>query len=82
MKLHELKIDPDYFEAVKSGKKTFEVRNADREYDEGDILNLKEYMHESGYTGNNITVKVTYILRYCQCLSLPKEWVVMAIKPI
>ncbi|MFK4936746.1 DUF3850 domain-containing protein [Lactococcus garvieae] len=44
MKTHELKLDVKYFEDVKSGKKNFEMRNNDRDFQVGDILELKAYV--------------------------------------
>ena len=44
MKTHELKLDVKYFEDVKSGKKNFEIRNNDRDFQVGDILELKAYV--------------------------------------
>lgn len=38
---HKLKILPEYFEAVKSGSKTFEVRKDDRGFQAGDTLFLQ-----------------------------------------
>lgn len=51
--IHELKILPQYFEAVQSGLKTFEIRKNDRDYKVGDTLVLKEYNNEA-YTGREI----------------------------
>ena len=65
---HELKIMPEYFEAVALGNKTFEVRKDDRKYNVGDTLVLQEYSGHS-LTGREITAMVTYILRdrnYCK----------------
>lgn len=60
---HELKTWVPYFQAVKSGKKKFEVRINDRDYKLGDTLILKEYDDENyTYTGNTLTVKVIYTL--------------------
>lgn len=65
---HKLKILPEYFEAVKSGSKSFEVRKDDRGFQAGDTLFLQEY--ENGeYTGAGLKVMVTYVLRdteYCK----------------
>lgn len=41
---HLLKIHPRYFDAVKSGRKTFEIRStADRNFQVGDTLTLQEW---------------------------------------
>ena len=60
-KIHELKIKPVYFEAVKEGTKTFELRRDDRNFKVGDILLLREWEH--GYSGRKIKKKVIYILK-------------------
>ena len=65
---HKLKILHKYFEAVRLGNKTFEVRKDDRGFNEGDILILQEWT-PNGYTEREIEVAVTYILRdteYCK----------------
>ena len=41
--IHEVKCCPEYFAALKSGIKTFEVRKKDRPYQVGDILALNEF---------------------------------------
>lgn len=61
---HELKTWPEYYDAVVSGQKTFEVRKSDREFSAGDTLFLQCYDPETAaYMGQQIEVKVTYILR-------------------
>lgn len=62
---HVLKIQQNYFNAVKSGKKKFEIRKNDRNYKVGDILLLKEYTCGS-YTDNEYRAKITYITDYAQ----------------
>ncbi|MFH0070968.1 ASCH/PUA domain-containing protein [Peribacillus sp. NPDC056705] len=59
---HELKILPEYFQAVWNGTKTFEVRKNDRNYAVGDTLVLKEWKPEDGYTGSGLVRKVSYML--------------------
>lgn len=59
--VHALKIKPEYFDAISSGKKTFEVRALDRPYEVGDFLALNE-CNESGYTGRCMMVSVSYVL--------------------
>ena len=56
----ELKIRQEYLERVLLGEKTFEIRKNDRNYQEGDILVLREY--EGAYTGRVAVVAVQYVL--------------------
>lgn len=87
MSVHELKCWPEYFEAIKRGEKTFEVRrDDDREaaFCRGDYLHLREWspVHvagDTGYTERDIMVLVTYVLREDFKGVLP-GWVVMGIK--
>ena len=67
-KIHNLKIKPEYFKAVISGKKKFETRLNDRDFKEGDFLQLEEF-DDKGYTGKYIVVRVDYVLddpEYCK----------------
>lgn len=62
---HTLKILPEYFEAVVSGKKTFEIRKNDRDYARGDLFMLQEWNPETGYTGRTFIQSIGYILKDC-----------------
>lgn len=66
MKIHELKTEPPYFQAVLDGRKRFEIRKNDRGFEEGDKLLLKEYQLGVMYTGRRVEVTVTYITDYEQ----------------
>lgn len=78
MKKHELKILPIYFQAQLEGKKNFEIRKNDRNYNVGDLLLLEEYNPETQeFTGREIAVKVTYITDYQQ----RDGYVVLGTKP-
>lgn len=51
-----------YFQKIVDGKKTYELRLADWECQEGDILVLKEWDPDSKeYTGRVIEKEVTYV---------------------
>ena len=77
MKIHELKILPEYFEKLLDGSKTFELRKDDRGFKVGDII-LKEYIPgyrdwtgpeeviiEEKYTGRENKKKISYIYEGC-----------------
>lgn len=40
---HELKTLPVYFDAVRRGEKTFEIRKDDRGFQKGDIVRLRRF---------------------------------------
>lgn len=66
---HELKVLPGYFLALIGDFKTFEVRKKDRDYKVNDILILKEWNSDKGYTGAKQIRKISYILDnpdYCK----------------
>ncbi|MBU0456905.1 MAG: DUF3850 domain-containing protein [Nanoarchaeota archaeon] len=59
---HIKKVWPEYFQKILDGKKTYELRLADWECDEGDILVLQEWNPETKkYTGREIEKEVTYV---------------------
>ncbi len=74
MKLHELKSDPGQFDAVWDGKKPFEIRRNDRNFQVGDLLWLRrtrftgEQMKQMPdnclleYSGRSIVALIKYIL--------------------
>ncbi len=64
---HILKTWPVYWERVKSGEKTFEVRKNDRDFQTGDTLQLVRFDpegdEEAAVPGTNILMKrITYVL--------------------
>lgn len=61
---HDLKITPQMFEVVLDGTKTFEFRSeADRHFEEGQLLFLREWTEKDGYSGKHLFAFVTYVLR-------------------
>jgi len=61
----EKKIWPEYFEAVASGKKKFELRLDDFAVAEGDTLLLKEWDPKTKeYTGRQVKKQVTYVAKF------------------
>ena len=57
----------EYFRPQLEGKKNFEIRKNDRNYQVGDTLVLKEYDPKTNkFTGINMLAEVTYITDYMQ----------------
>jgi len=82
MNVHSLRTWPTFFEEVWQGRKTFEIRWNDRKFQVGDILMLREWSKEKGYSGRKLPVKVTYIpdLQNLGCLA--EGYVCMSIAKI
>lgn len=76
---HELKILPKWFEDVKSGKKNFEIRRADRDFKVGDTLVLKEY-EKGRYTGREIERTIQYIYKGDGSYGLSEEFWILGLK--
>lgn len=74
-RIHDLKIEPQYWHDIVYGNKGFEVRKNDRDYKVGDYLHLKEY-EDGKYTGRMIEARVNYITP-TECIGLKKNYVVM-----
>ncbi len=81
---HELKCWPEYFAAILSGEKTFELRKDDRGFRVGDVLWLREWRRlrivdgraEGEYTTRELRRTITYVLSGlgleagCVCMAL------------
>lgn len=88
MTAHDLKTDPEVFDAVQRGDKTFEIRFNDRDYKVGDTLHLLKTVHTGAemkagaplvYTADEIVKTVSHVLTgyglaegWC-CLSFAPE---------
>lgn len=84
MTTHHLKTWPHFFADVLSGRQTFEVRKNDRNYQEGDLLVLEEWMPDQdgpggAHTGRKFSVLVTSVLRG-PILGIEKGWCVMGVR--
>ena len=60
---HDLKTWPEFFDPILKGEKRFELRKEDgRTFHAGDTLRLREWGKETGYTGREISMDVTYLV--------------------
>jgi len=65
MTIIKKKTWPEYFEAVASGKKNYDLRINDEEIQEGDTLVLEEWDPKTKrYTGRRIEKKVTFVGKF------------------
>lgn len=74
---HDLKCDWAFFEAVRDGRKTFEIRFNDRGFQAGDKITLKQKFQDGiGLTGRTINATITYVIGYQQ----QAGWVVFSFR--
>lgn len=80
MKIHELKIWGYHFACVRNSSKKFEVRKNDRNFQEDDVLHLREWdEQEDKYTGRSCLVKVGNVLKGGQ-FGIDEGYCVMSIE--
>jgi hypothetical protein len=78
---HALKTWPEYWAAIESGAKNFEVRrDDDRNFQPGDILSLREWnpLHER-FTGREVKRWVTYVLRDAEQFGVREGFAVLGL---
>jgi hypothetical protein len=63
---HDLKCWPRFFDAMRDGRKAFELRKNDRDYKAGDNIILREWVPAKDvggeYTGRELFGRITYIV--------------------
>lgn len=93
MKLHELKIKHEYLEDVYLGKKTFELRKNDRDYQVGDLIHFVDegyikpisedlYCVECCCVDEDALYKITYILKDVPQYGLDVDYCILGIKKL
>ena len=85
---HELKTDPEVFQAMIDGGKTYELRKDDRGFAVGDTLTLRETVNDGAdmalgapleYTGRTTGRVVTHVLRG-PIYGLAEGWAILSCK--
>ena len=89
MKLHELKIKHEYLIEVDRGRKTFELRKNDRDYQVGDLIHFIDIKQSNSgncdcdiYIDKDTLYKITYILKNVEEYGLDKDYCILAIKKL
>ena len=90
MKLHELKILHEYLVDVDLGKKTFELRKNDRDYQVGDLIRFIDIREDDSTAKNqiepnideNTLYRITYVLKDVEKYGLDKDYCILAIKKL
>jgi len=84
-KIHVLKCVQPYFNLTLKHRKLWQLRINDRDFKEGDFLNLKEYDPVTDFcSGRMIQVLITYIFfasKFGRHLGLPAGYCIMSIRP-
>jgi len=76
--IHNLKIEPVYYDAIEAGDKTFEVRwNEDRGFQKGDTVFFQAYRNACyDSSRRDIKAEITYVTNFKQ----QEGWVVFGFK--
>lgn len=87
MKLHELKIKHEYLVEVTMGRKTFELRKNDRDYQVGDLIRFIDIKQDSKgdcdiYINKDTLYKITYVLKDVPEYGLDKDYCILGIKKL
>lgn len=95
MTLHELKILHEYLVDVDLGKKTFELRKNDRDYQVGDLIRFIDVREDDSTANKNIyknqiepnidentLYRITYVLKGVEQYGIDKDYCILAIKKL
>lgn len=79
MSTHQLKVWPEYFDALWDGRKSFEFRDNDRGFEVGDLLDLRGWDPKAAdYTGDMLLRRVTFLLQG-PAFGLPEGKVILSL---
>ena len=80
MKIHELKIKENYYNDIKKGIKTFELRRNDRDFQVGDMILFKVVDdNENIIKEDNEYHLITYVLKDVEEYGLDKDYCILGI---
>lgn len=77
---HILKCWPEFFQETWEGRKTFELRKNDRDYQVGDTIILREWDNVAErYVGRRITGEIVYLVEGGK-FGLDEEWCIFQLE--
>lgn len=81
MRVHDLKVWPEYFNDLSKNRKPFELRRQDRDYRVGDYLRLTPHEPRMPKTdfGKSAILKVTYILADAPAMGLKPGFCILGL---
>lgn len=59
--IHQIKLEAEFFDDALSGRKSFELRKNDRNYEEGDVLEMEE-VKDGAKTGRKCSKRIVYMM--------------------
>lgn len=84
-KVHHLKTYEEYFSLILRGRKTFELRKDDRDFQQGDTVILMETdkvmaspMNPEGYTGRRIMFDIAGVNRNLESFGLKEGFCIIS----
>lgn len=77
MKLHHIRLESQFVEDVRSGKKTFDIRENDRGYYVGDLI---KFCDGEGKELELPLYKITYLITKKEFYVIPDKWCVFSIE--
>lgn len=79
MATHYLKCWEMYFDPIAEGRKTFEIRKNDRDYQTGDVLVLRCCENEPPHVLTNPERVLAFRVSYVTSFGMMKGWVCMGL---
>ena len=80
MRLHYLKIKPEYYEEVRRGNKKAELRKNDRDYQVGDVIKFIVIDDKGNETKTDRYYEITHILKDVPEYGLQDGYAILSIE--
>ena len=81
-KTHSLKINYDYYLAIKQGFKQFEIRKNDKDFKKGDFIKFVVLEEGNVLSEDTETYEITYVLKDVPQYGLKDGYCILSIKKL